>query len=309
MAKAIYVSNDEIETTVENFRKSLIKMGKYYELPHFNFKSFAKAPTYEGARATLIFTAKAYSKMMALVAHFEGEVGWYGLCSRINKTNFLVDDILNFKQTVDGTNVNTDPEDQIKFWDELDDESSMKLKLYGHSHVLMGVTPSAVDMDNRLGVLRNTPKATADYDEFRIFLIWNKHSKRNIQIFDLTNNIQYDDEDIDVSVMFEDGSFLEDFLEEAKELVQPKKYTYVSPAVTTVSNGYYGKSYHTHNTFQNDKTKQGGTSNVSNPTYAGMYSHFNDEDDIEYDDDFYDDGFDSYGRWIGNKTKGAYNKK
>ena len=176
-------------------------------------------------RAELIFTPTAWLKMKALVDAFSTEVEWHGLVRRASKNSFVVEDILNFAHEASGATVTSQQEAYNKFLDSLSDDVFDKLKFHGHSHVYMDTSPSCVDMRYRKNVVSNTGMPTEEYDEFQIFVIWNKRNEYEAQIYDLTNNILYGKKDIDVHVAMEDGTTLESFIEEAKKLVTTATHT------------------------------------------------------------------------------------
>ena len=69
------------------------------------------------------------------------------------------------------------------------DEVFNKLRFHGHSHVNMGVSPSGVDTKYQDDILKNL-------NDFYIFGIFNKREDNYLIIYDITNNIVYEDKDI-----------------------------------------------------------------------------------------------------------------
>lgn len=148
-----------------------------------------------------------------------------------------------------------------------EDDVFNNIRMQGHSHVNMGVTPSSVDTslyDRLLDQLDDTM--------FYIFMIWNKKKDKTIKIYDLKKNVLFDtsdvtveqlggDEDADFQNLSEDeqkavAGFLasyrgkkqsEAFIKDAKEMVKDKVY---KPTTTYGSyghgnyGGYGGSSYY-----------------------------------------------------------------
>ena len=96
----------------------------------------------------VIFSSKAYIKILTLVDQCESEVGWHGIVVKAeNKPIFLIKDILIFPQYVSGTSVIPDTEEYAVWTVEQmkDPEHFKKIRYHGHSHVNMGVFSSGTD--------------------------------------------------------------------------------------------------------------------------------------------------------------------
>lgn len=148
-------------------------------------------------RCEVRYTAKAWYKTIMLIDNQDGEVGWHGVCHRDedNGTVFHIDDILLYPQKVSGKSVEADTIQYTDWMNALDDKTFNHLRAFIHSHVRMRVRPSGKDRqvwDDRLSQLGN--------DEFYIFQIMNKHGEIYSEVYDLKNNIFYEDEDVSVTV-------------------------------------------------------------------------------------------------------------
>lgn len=185
-------------------------------------------------KAELIFTPKAYIKMYGLVDHFSTEVQWHGIVKRIDDVTFLVEDILIFPHEASAATVISNDEKYTEWLDSLADEDRNAMRLHGHSHVNMGITPSSVDNTYRKNMLANfgIPREGDDY--FYIFLITNKRRELNVQIFDFTNNSLYDyaDKEITINILCDDDEDLRTFINESDRLV-------TSPKVVSTGVKYY----------------------------------------------------------------------
>jgi len=178
--------------------------------------NYSKSFKYKDASAVLLLTPEAYSKTVALVTAFSDEVAWHGIAARSGKAEFIIEDIMVYPQEVTGSTVNTDQDGYTKWLYEFDDDSFNKIRMQGHSHVNMGVSPSGVDSGHREKILNQL-----DGDMFYIFMVWNKRLETHTLIYDMARNVLYDDDDVDVKIVGDDS--MDVFLADAKEKVQKKK--------------------------------------------------------------------------------------
>lgn len=213
--------------------------------------------------ATVYFTNEAWQKMQALIKGFDKEVAWHGTAFRgENGTDdYFITDILVYPQEVTGATVNTDQEKYQMWLMNHDDDVFNNIRMQGHSHVNMGVTPSGVDTSLYERILEQL-----DDDMFYIFLIYNKRGDKTFKIYDLAKNILFETSDVTVKVLDnntdgagihldsltdEENKAVNDFLVEyrvqkrmdeftksAKEMVKDKVYT-----PTQYGSGYYGSGY------------------------------------------------------------------
>jgi len=213
MAKAIRITEDIRKNAQDEFTKLLdgLKMsdGKI---------SYSKTLKYKEATAVLRLSQLAYRKTVALVTNFSDEVAWHGLAVRKAKNEFVIEDILVYPQETTNVTVNTDSESYTKWLYGLDDEAFNNIRMQSHSHVNMGVNPSGVDDSHREKILDQL-----DEDMFYIFMVWNKSLDTHTLIYDMENNVLYENDDITVEIIG-DASF-KDFLTDANEKVQKKKTT------------------------------------------------------------------------------------
>lgn len=145
------------------------------------------------------------------------------------KNEYYITDILVYPQKVTGATVNTDQEKYEMWLMQHEDEVFNNIRMQGHSHVNMGTTPSGVDETHQAKILEQL-----EDDMFYIFLIWNKSNSKFIKIYDLKKNILFETTDVSVEVL-DDGSGIDEFLVDAKKLVEDK------PTTTYYSGGgYYG---------------------------------------------------------------------
>jgi len=179
--------------------------------------NYSKSFKYREATVILWLTPEAYRKTVALVTEFSDEVAWHGTASRVSKNEFIINDIFVYPQEVTGSTVSTDQESYTKWLYEFDDDVFNTIRMQGHSHVNIGVSPSGVDSGHREQIL-----AQLDDDMFYIFMIWNKRLETHTLIYDMENDILYEDNDISIKIVGEES--LEGFLEDARQKVQMKSF-------------------------------------------------------------------------------------
>ena len=295
MARPIKLTKEWIDQMTAEFVKSLANVklsdGKV---------NYTKSFTYDEkdvGKATVWFEPAAFAKMWMLVQRFSDEVAWHGVVERTNQNTFVVNDILVYPQEVTGATVTTDQERYQKWMLELDDEVFNAMHYQGHSHVNMGVTPSAVDEAFYESIL-----SQLGGEDWYVFMIINKRMEMYVKIYDLKSNTLYEKDDISVGIL-SDGGDLDGFLEEAKELVV--KRTYSAPAAGATGGTGYGYGYDYGNGYgaavrnvaplksgkassKKGKKKEADEEehrNLHGRPYPGLYGGYGcvDDDDIDYD--------------------------
>ena len=229
MSKVIKLTTEQLQECRKDFDTALSSMkltdGKI---------SFIKTITCPNEKATLYFDPLAWRKMQTLVKEFDKEIAWHGVAYRGEdeaKNEYYITDILVYPQKVTGVTVNTDQEKYEMWLMQHDDDVFNNIRMQGHSHVNMGVTPSSVDETHQAKILE-----PLEDDMFYIFLIWNKTGSKFIKIYDLKKNILFETADVSVEIL-DDGSGIDEFLSDAKKLVEDK------PTVTvSYSGGYSGNT-------------------------------------------------------------------
>ena len=179
--------------------------------------SYSKSFEYKDLGAVVWLTPEAYTKILALVTEFSDEVAWHGTVSRSGDSEFTIEDIFVYPQEVTGSTVNTDQKTYTGWLYDLDDDTFNKIRMQGHSHVNMGVSPSGVDDKHRKQILDQL-----EPDMFYIFMIWNKSLTVHTLIYDMEKNVLYEDKDVDVKLTAGEG--MDAFLADAKAKVQKPAY-------------------------------------------------------------------------------------
>ena len=232
MSKIIKITPDVFDGIVEDFKKTLgnLKMSE----GRINFtRSFNQIERTAEPR----FTEIAWLKMQALIREYDKEVAWHGIAKRgenPDKDEYIISDILVYPQEVSGATVNTDQAEYQNWLFQLENDVFNNLRMQGHSHVNMGVAPSAVDTTLYEGLL-----SQLDDTMFYIFLIWNKRGDKMVKIYDLEKNILFETSDVKISII-DDGSGVEALLRDAKTKVKEKVYSYNSSTSFRGSGIYKG---------------------------------------------------------------------
>lgn len=214
MARPIMLSDELVQKYAEEFIRCLSK-SKFAD----GKVSFVKNIEYEDSektKAIVLFSPIAYSKMLMLIQDFSSEVAWHGTVERDGQI-FKITDILVYPQEVTGVTVNTDQDGYQQWMMQLSDEQANHLHMQAHSHVNMSTSPSSVDLEHQESILKMLGK-----NQFYIFMIWNKRFEHTIKIYDMAENILYEDKDIDVWVG-DDCCDLDMFIKDAKTIVDTKK--------------------------------------------------------------------------------------
>lgn len=193
----------------------------------------------------LVYSPSAWLRMNALVDNFSSEVSWFGLVDKTeNPLVYYIYDVLVCKQQVNGAKVDTEDEDMLEFLSGLTDEEAEHLHFQAHSHVNMSTSASGTDLQNQADILANMP----GNDGFYIFQIWNKRGDIDTYFYDLTNNVFYDKNDVEVLVEDTKYGTTDDFVAKAKKMVSsitPKKTKNVKENNSTADKirYYYGGGY------------------------------------------------------------------
>ena len=197
--------------------------------------------------ATVRITPTAWMKMQTLVMGYNKEVGWFGTCERVSQNEYRIKDILIFPQYTSGCFVDDERDDPLEFrkWlDTLSDEDYNSRRLWGHSHVNMGTSPSGTDND-MFKRFAHTSCAPGCDNNFAICLILNKRCDMYWWVYDGETNKEYNNKEISAMIEVDDaGTSNLEYYEASKSMVRDILST-TSFLYNTSSYGgsYYGGSY------------------------------------------------------------------
>ena len=215
MPRPITITNEMKQKALTDFAEILDGM----KLSDGEIK-YKRAFKYENKTATVWLTQEAYRKIVSLVTNFSSEVAWHGTVSRYGNNEFIIEDIFVYPQEVTGSTVNTDQKLYTEWLYSQDDETFNKIRMQGHSHCNMGVTPSGVDDKHRQHILDQL-----EPEMFYVFMIWNKALAVHTLIYDMAHNVLYEDDDVDVKLQNDENmdTFLADALEKVKKPESKRK--------------------------------------------------------------------------------------
>lgn len=223
MSRVINLTPEMLESVRKEFDE-MMSTGRFAN----GVISFSRNIGKNDKKTTLFFSEMAYLKMMSLVWTTDKEIGWNGIVYK-TENGYYCTDILVYPQLVTQTTVESDDEKIHEWLIGIDDDTFRNMNMHGHSHVNMGVTPSGTDENDQKMILTQKLKD----DSFYVFIIVNKKGDKNIRIYDLADNILYENGDVAVKLV-EDGTGIIDFISESEAAVREKKYT---PAKTKYTYG------------------------------------------------------------------------
>jgi hypothetical protein len=139
----------------------------------------------------VVFDHKAYEWIRAIVDMHEDEVGFYAFVDQRANNIFFIRDVYYPKH--DMTNDATceiSPDGQIDILVQLykagKEDDAINLKVWGHSHVNMGIKGSSQDHNQAI-------KMVEENSSYVVRIIVNKRMDVGISIYDYSNNMIFDD--------------------------------------------------------------------------------------------------------------------
>lgn len=189
----------------------------------------------EQPKATIVLTPLAYRKMTALLEAFDTEIAWHGIGERTGLNTFKITDIVVYPQKVTVATVEMDTEKYALWLQENDeDERFSHIVMQGHSHVKMATSPSGTDREHQFNIVKQLTD-----NMFYIFTIWNKRHDKYTIIYDMENNVVYDNSDIEYVV--ERDNDVEEFVKDAKsKVIDENRAAYLRAMAREVWDEDYG---------------------------------------------------------------------
>ncbi|MEG1562332.1 MAG: hypothetical protein RR365_01145 [Bacteroides sp.] len=237
MPKPIYLTDELVEDTIAEFKKSLSSAqmldGKFSFIKSFAYKT--------GAKAKLYYSATAYTQQLALLNNFDSEVAWHGIIKRLPKEEnaYLVERVVVYPQIVGAATVEMDDAKYGEWVSQFSDEDFFNIRFQCHSHVNMGCTPSTVDLDHQQKILEQV--SSSDLNKFYVFSIWNKKMEHVTRIYDFENNIYFDNSEIEID-LYDADCDMSDFIELAKKTAVKRTFTAVPSKDTKFDRWPYEKT-------------------------------------------------------------------
>jgi len=158
-------------------------MFKEKKNPTTTVKAIASLTPKVGIRSDALIKMKIY------VEECNDEIGWLGTVQELGNRQYIIDDVFLFEQDVHGATTEITPDGLSKFGEELMTKPDgmdiwNNLKMWGHSHVNMSITPSGQD-DKQMEEFESIGQ------NWFLRLICNKRGDMKIDLFDYENGITY----------------------------------------------------------------------------------------------------------------------
>jgi proteasome lid subunit RPN8/RPN11 len=139
------------------------------------------------------FTRKAMKWITAMVEEHTEEVGWLGIIEETGDYDFTVTEIFYPKhELATGSTCEIDPNGSMELMNKLmdagRDEDIAKVKLWGHSHHNMGVSPSGQDEKMALEMAH-------DNGDYLLRIICNKKGDMDVTFYDMSKGLKISDLD------------------------------------------------------------------------------------------------------------------
>lgn len=195
-------------------------------------------------KCTIAFTSSAYVKMMMLTKMCSAEVAAHGTVRKVNDHNYIVEDLLVYPQKTTSSTVSA-TDDYGPWLAELPDATFNTLRFHWHSHVNFGVSPSGVDDCWYETLLK-------DVEDFYIVMITNKRNELFANVYDIPNNLIYEQADIDTIVLDDAGQSINAWAQdEITHQVTKTTPTYIKrdvddPLKAFDHTGYMNRLYNDH---------------------------------------------------------------
>lgn len=190
--------------------------------------------------------ANTYLKMLEYVMKCDTEIAWHGTVKRgegDKKHIFFIKDVYLYPQKIAAATVQVDDDKYTQWSDAQDTESFNNRRFQGHSHVDMATIYSGIDEANKREFLQDLLD-----DDYYIFVVTNKRQEHNFEVYDLAQNIIFENKDIDFRVYLNENTLLESIDDEMSRYLTKPTYNF-TPATnfykspTTPSYGSKTKQY------------------------------------------------------------------
>lgn len=219
------------------------------------------------------FTSEALMKMKIYTKEVNDEVGWLGTVRKIDERLYMVDDVFLFHQNVHGTTTEITPEGLSEFAEEiLKEENGIEkwnnMKLWGHSHVNMGVSPSDQDEKQFEELKKNA--------DFFLRVITNKKGDIKVDVFE--GNFIYLNVDIQEETSVEKQRLYELIFQaenQIKEIDENMENTYTELIKSEIKDKVKEKTYGIKSEFRNT---YGVEKYSSYGVYGNIYKDYGYED-------------------------------
>lgn len=228
MARTLISTGPELKAELKAFIEKEVDAFDFTHKDSFEVKisKFIEEKVKDVVEPLVLLTPLALLKMQALVNNYDKEIAWHGTVQQLpDSMNFIIEDIFMYPQRVSAATVDAD-EDTYGQWlvDNIDKLNRMRMQ--GHSHVNMGVSPSGTDLTYYKTLLDQV-------EDYYIFLIMNKSGNIHIRFYDVLHNTLFTDIPIKIWINDAITDFKSWSTEEIKnKIVTPAPVVY-NPPITT----------------------------------------------------------------------------
>ena len=208
------------------FEKFILEAARKFDFTHattfnINIDKFAEDAAKNAPDIAIHMTLLAYVKMSKLVATSDKEIAWHGHVTKEGNV-MTINDIYVYPQVVTSATVDAHEEQYGGWMISTFKEELNHIRMQGHSHVNMGVSPSSTDTTYYKDLL-------SQIDDFYIFLIINKKGEVHTRVYDKINNVLYTEVPLNI---IQDGVILDlnGWTKSSLEMIRPNQYVAVPPA-------------------------------------------------------------------------------
>ena len=218
MAKTLIKTGPELKQELKEFIDKEIDNFNFTHKDSFEVKisKFIEEKVKDVVEPLVLLTPVTLLKMQALVGNHDKEIAWHGTVKQLPETmHFIIEDVFMYPQRVSAATVDAD-EETYGQWLIKNFEKINTMRMQGHSHVNMGVSPSGTDLQYYQTLLDQV-------DDYYIFLIMNKSGSVHIRFYDVAHNVLFTEVPIKMWVNDAIMDFKAWSIEEIKEnIVLPK---------------------------------------------------------------------------------------
>lgn len=194
----------------------------------------------------------AIEKMEVYVQACDDEIGWLGYCTK-DGNNYIIQDVKLFNQEVNGTTCEIDEKCVAEFAEDLLSkpggvELCNIIRVWGHSHVRMGVSPSGQDE-------AQFERLYTDSDDFYIRIIANKQGDMKLDLHDCVTGVTYNNlqwQEYRTSTIDKE-SIIKEIAQKVKKKVYTQPFNKTATYYDTYDKGYWWGGNQKKNTIEEEE--------------------------------------------------------
>lgn len=215
-----------------------------------------------GFMPNIVIEQTALEKMKAYVTYCDKEIGWLGTATQQGNT-ITIHDMFLFEQEVHETTCEINEQAVAKWYEEMliTHENGIEIvntmRVWGHSHVNMSVSPSGQDDTQFSELIKGV-------NDFFIRIIANKKGEMRLDYHDVVDNITFYNIEWATEVSIDLKEIQKEITQKVKKKVYvqaiPKTTHYSSKTVskTGINPSWYDEYYEDYSTYKDDKFEGNG---------------------------------------------------